>query len=222
MVKEIDFYQIYFKDEQKPYMFDWATPYFNGNITPFFENSIISELVMKSDADRIAVCSWALRHKMRSRIPPRRELTEEVLQEDYDVMSFTKNSPSHDMLGALEGWHEGSNAILKLIFDRLSLKMPKKVTFPIYQNHFCASIDVYQEYVVKFLIPAMYLMEFDQEIRDLCYKDSGYRVTILGQPVDFTNIKKYLGIDYYPMHPFILERCFSLWIEDKNLKVIYL
>lgn len=222
MAKKIDFYQIYYEDSQKPYMFDWTKHYLNTTLTPFFENSLISNLVLQSEADKIAVTSWALKQKMTARIPPRRELTEEVLQEDFDVMSFTKNAPSHDMLGALDGWHPGSVALLAKIWDSLGLEMPKKTRFPIYQNAFCASHEVYLDYVVNFLIPAMYLMEFDQEIKDLCYKNSGYTVTTLNKPVDFGRINKYLGIDYYPMHPFILERCFSLWIERKNLKVVYL
>lgn len=222
MAEKIDFYQIYYQDDQKPYMFDWAKPYFNNTLTPFFENSVISNLVLQSQADKIAVTSWCLKQKMTARIPPRRELTEEVLYEDFDVMSFTKNAPSHDMLGALDGWHPGSVDLLRKIWDQLGYQMPKKTRFPIYQNAFCARSDVYLDYVINFLVPAMYVMEFDQEIKELCYKNSGYTVTTLNKPVNFDRIEKYLGIRYYPMHPFILERCFSLWIQMKDLKVVYL
>jgi len=222
MAEKVDFHQIVYREAHKDYIFPFAKPYFNKTLTPFFENSVITELVLNSDADKIAVCSWALRHKMTMRIPPRRELTEEVLYDDFVVMSFTKNSPEHDMLTALEVWHNGSLELLKKIWGELGYDMPNKVKFPIYQNAFCAKTEVYLDYVTNFLVPAMYLMEFDDEIKKLCYKDSGYRVTILGQPVDMENITKNLGISYFPMHPFLLERCFSLWINNMGLKVVYL
>jgi len=209
-------------DQRKAEIFPWATPLFNPTLTEFFENELVSSLVMASTADRIAVCSWALRQKMTMRIPPRRELTPEVLQEDFDVMSFTKNASDHDMLGALEGWHPGSIEILKLIFADLGFPMPKRPKFPIYQNAFCATREVYREYVTSFLGPAMNLMTVNARLKVLCWQDANYTRTTLNKPVDVERIEKFLGVKYYTMHPFILERCFSLWIDDKNLKVVYL
>lgn len=222
MSEKIDFVQIYFKDEQLKELFPFADAYLNEGLTPFFENTIISEVVNGSKGDKIAVCSWALRQKMNMRIPPRRELTEEVLQEDFDVMSFTKNSHDHDMLGALEAWHPGSKELLRKIWTKLGHPLLKKPKYPIYQNAFCARAEVYKAYVQEFLDPAMDIMATDEEIRNLCFQNSGYNRTVDNRPVDFTRTKKYLGLTYYPMHPFILERCFSIWIDDKNLKVVYL
>lgn len=236
---QIDFTQIYYSDTQKAEIFPFATPYFNDTLTPFFENKIIADIVagnycededcdsitecgMRKMPDRFAICSWALKQKMTARIPPRVELTEEVLRQDYDVLSFTKNAPGHDMLGALEVWHPGATAILSRIWSELGLEMPKKPKFPIYQNHFCATKQVYKEYVLGFLMKAMYVMEFDDEIRKLCWQNSNYSMTTLGNPVDFDRIEKFFGVRYVPMHAFLLERCFSLWIDNRNLKVVYL
>ena len=221
MADKVDFYQVYYEDWQRDHLFMWAKPYFNASLTPFFENHIIADVVSASTADKIAVCSWALNKKMTFRIPPRRELSEDVLQEDFDVMSFTKNSASHDMLGALESWHPGANDILQKICAKLGvgLQNPK---FPIYQNAFCSRSEVYKRYVSEFLSPAMDLMATDSEIRSLCFQDSKYVRTTLNIPVDFNRIKRNLGFPWYPLHPFILERCFSIWIDDKDLKVVYL
>lgn len=217
-----DFYQILFKEEQRAKLYPFATPYFNTTLTPFFENAIIQELVMQSTADKIAVCSWALKDKRTGVIPPKRELTAEVLEEDFDVMSFTKNTGSHEMLGALDAWHAGCSEILRKIWSKLGLPMPLKPKFPIYQNAFCARTEIYQEYVTKFLSPAMFLMENDADIRELCYQDAKYTRTILGKDVDMVRIKELLGLDFYPLHAFLLERCFSLWIDNLNLKIVYL
>jgi len=222
MADKVELHQIYYEENQKIHLFPFATPYYNTTLTPFFENTIIVDKVLTTDADKIAVCSWSLKHKMSMRIPPRRELTEEVLQEDFDVMSFSKNAPDHDMLGSLDVWHFGSSLVLRLIFDRLGLKMPKKPKFPIYQNAFCAKTEIYKQYVTDFLIPAMNLMTNDEEIKNLCWKDSGYTRTILNVPVNIERVKNFLGTDYVPLHPFLLERCFSLWIDDKGYDVIYL
>ena len=222
MAEQIDFIQICYSAEHYKTCFPFSVHYHNYGLTPFFENTIISDLVKESKADKIAVCSWSLARKMTMRLPPRRELTEEVLHEDFDVMSFTKNSPDHDMVGALEGWHKGSREILGKIFSKLGKPFPKKPKFPIYQNAFCARAGVYKRYVTEFLDPAMELMATDEEIRNLCFQDSGYNETIDRRPVDFSRTKKYLGLPYYPMHPFILERCFSIWLDDKNLNVVYL
>lgn len=222
MAESIGFYQIYFREEHKKELFPFATPFPNSILSPFFENPIISTLVKNTTADKIAVCSWSLRKKMTIRIPPRRELTPEVLQEDFDVMSFTKNAVDHDMIGALEGWHKGSTEILKLIFENLGLPFTRKPKFPIYQNAFCAKSEIYKQYVKEFLDPAMELMSTNERIKVLCWQDSGYTRTTLNETVDLKRIKELLGVPYYPLHPFLLERCFSLWIDNKNLKIVWL
>lgn len=222
MAQSIGFYQIWFREEHKKEIFPFASQFHNPTLSEFFENSIISTLVKSTVADKIAVCSWSLRKKMTMRIPPRRELFQEVLQEDFDVMSFSKNVPSHDMLGALEGWHPGCTEILKLIFANLSLPFTRKPKFPIYQNAFCAKSEIYKQYVTEFLDPAMELMATNERIKVLCWQDAGYTRTTLNETVDLKRIKELLGVPYYPLHPFLLERCFSLWIDNKNLKVIYL
>lgn len=218
----IDFFQIYYREKDKSELYPFATPYFNETLTPFFENSIITEIVLKSTADKISVCSWALRRKRMGVLPPKRELTEEVFYHDFDVMSFSKNSASHDMLSFMESFHKGSVAILERIWSELGFTMPKKPKFPIYQNHFCATKEVYKDYVLNFLIKAMYLMEFDDDIKKLCWQNANYDRTILNERVDLDRMKKFFGVPFVPLHPFLLERCFSLWIENKNLKVVYL
>jgi len=218
----IELHQIYYEENQKAHLFPFAIPYYNETLTPFFENTIIADKVLTTKADKIAVCSWALKHKMNGRIPPRRDLTSEVFEEDFDIMSFTKNAPDHDMLGALDAWHFGSSLVLREIFDRLGHKMVKKPKYPIYCNAFCAKTEIYKQYVEEFLQPAIDLMTNDEEIKNLCWKNSGYTRTILNVPVNMERVKNFLGTDYVPLHPFLLERCFSLWIDQFDYKVVYL
>lgn len=224
MADTVSFNQILYKQDHAAELFPFGRAILNHKIDAFFENSIIARTVPWLFEDKIAVCSWALRRKMTTRIPPRRDLTEDVLQEDFDVMAFTKNSPGHDMIGALDYFHPGSVDVMRKIFAALGtgLQVPANVKNPIYQNAFCARRDVYHAYVRDFLQPAIEVMNNDEEIRKLLWVDSGYRVTTLNIPIDFNFIEQQLGVRFYPLHAFILERCFSCWINDKSLKIIHL
>lgn len=202
-------------------MFPFATPYKNQTLTPFFENSVIKELVPISKAEKIAVCSWKLADKMRTNIPPYRKLTEELLESDFDVLSFTKNSPGHGMLTIADTWHPNFTDILSKILFRIGFSLPKEVEYPIYQNAFCARTEVYQQYVKEMLIPAMEVMENDEHIKKLCWTDSGY-YRLRSVPEFAARVKQFLGVNYCPLHTFLCERFFSAWLEDKKLKIEYI
>lgn len=213
MAEKIEFYQIYFKPTHLPVMFPFAIPYHNHTLTPFFENTPIKTLVLASTADKIGVCSWALKNKMRMCLRP---LTESVLQEDYDVLSFSRMSKHHKMLPSAEAWHPGFTALLTKISNQVGYKVVPVPKYPIYQNAFVARTEVYQEYVKDFLLPAMEVMSTDVE----CWKDSNYS-KLKREPLT-DKAKVDLGVAYYPMHPFICERFFSQWLETKKLNVKYL
>ncbi len=215
MAEQIDFYQIIFHEEHKNKLFPFAKPYFNQTLTPFFENSVIKKLVLESEADKIAVCSWALKSKLRLNLRP---LTENVLLEDFDVLSFTRSSKFHKMLASAEVWHPGFTELLTKIMQKAVGLTPKNPKYPIYQNAFCAKSQVYKKYVNEFLIPCMEVMEKD--VKKECWQDSNY--TKLKREPLTDKAKKDLGVGYYPMHPFICERFFSQWLEKQNLNVQYL
>jgi hypothetical protein len=217
---EIALYQIYYKEFQKEKLYPFATPYFNDKLTPFFENSVISKLVKETTAEKIGVCSWRLREKQRNNIPPARVLSEEVLNTDYDILSLTKNSSKHMMLEAAEVWHPGFIEILHRIGHAIGQVIPKKISFPIYQNHFVAKTSIYRQYVEEFLDPAMQAMTEDVELMGLCWQDSRYS-KLKDEPLS-DHAKKLLGVNYYPMHPFLCERFFSCWIENKGFNVVYI
>lgn len=222
-VESLSFFQIFWDDSQLPSLYPFAKPYRNETLTPFFENTVIGEVVPKTKADKIAVCSWALRQKYRTfSVPPVGEITLERLMGEYDVFAFTKNTNAHQMLAAMDSWHKGSRDILQLICAEIRLKFPSEVEKPIYQNAFCATSEIYKAYVKEALIPAMYVMSFNEEIRKLCWQDSNYyKLKDFNKDSDFAKrVKKYLGTDYCPLHTFLLERLFSVWIHGKGLKII--
>jgi hypothetical protein len=88
----------------------------------------------------------------------------------------------------------------------------------IYQNHFMARKEIYQAYVDRWLIPAMEQIENDPVIHEMAMRDSNY--SQLSQQ-SAQHLKDKIGIGYYPMIPFLLERLFSVFCQHERIKVTY-
>lgn len=210
-------YQIYYDDSQLSNLFPFAIPYKNEILTPFFENSVILQLVPGFTGDKIGVCSHALREKLRFMLPPRRELTQNVIESDYDVLLLSRNSKHHEMLQRAEVWHPGFRAILMKIFAAAGFRYSGEEIKPdrvVYFNHFIATREVYQAYVSELLEPAMLAMDEDKDIYRDVWVDSGY-TKLKGDIPD--NVREAWG--FYPMHSFLCERMFSCWINNNDLKI---
>lgn len=211
-----EFHQIYYKAEQLPSLYPFAKPYFNDSLTIFFENQPIRTLIRATDAEKVAVCSWKLSQKVRKIHP----VTERALMGDFEVMSFTRNSSRHLMIAMAAAWHPGFVPALDLLWSKLGYKRPGEARNPIYQNHFAAKSTIYKEYVENFLSPAMELIENDEELHDLMIKPSGYARR--ARNADVKSVRAKLGMDDYPLCPFVLERCPALWFQMKGIKISYL
>lgn len=211
--------QIFYEEEQKAHCFPFARLHFNDRLTIFFENSVIKDLVLASESEKIAVCSWKLKQKLRWYIGKHRELTQEVMDSDYDVLSFTRNSDSHQMLAAANKYHKGFKEGMQKICDHIGLKVPGEVKQPIYQNHFSAKREIYRDYVQNFLSPAMEFMSTD--MKELAMSDSNYS-QLSRSKITPEYLMDKIGLPHYPLAPFILERLFSVYIQNKKIKVTWL
>ena len=209
-------HQIYYKPEQKTKLYPFATPYYNEGLTIFFENKPIEAIVNSADSPTIAVASWKLAQKLRRHQP----LTNERLEADYQVLSFTRNSWRHNMMAMSNQWHPGFMKTISLLWEKLGLKIPGEAKQPIYQNHYSAKSDIYKRYVNEFLSPAMELIEKDEELHSLMVVPSRYGS--LSREADLKSVKEKLGMTDYPLCPFILERCPSLWFTVHRIPVTYL
>lgn len=214
--------QIVYDDSQRKECYPFAKVHFNETLTIFFENSVISELVSTTKADKIGVCSWKLKEKLRWYIGQRREITEEVINSDYYVLSFTRNTKYHQMLAAADQNHTGFRQTMQKLCDFIGINLPNEVRIPIYQNHFMARTEIYQDYVEKYLNPAIMFMTHNEEMNVMSMADSNYS-TLAGISREQRGmLKSKIGIDYYPMAPFILERLFSIYVHNKNIHVTWL
>ena len=229
--KTLDFIQILYSNEQIEQLYSFSKPHFSVSLTPYFENSIIENIVPKSEADFISVCSWRLRQKRgdgSSGIILQRAglltLTEDgILDNDFDVAILTPRNPSHKMLVCAEMWHGKSWVDAFTLFTKeflrpLGIRIPKDdLKHVIYENHFIATREIYHEYVRECLSPAIKFMESRSEFMAA----SGYKEKKFDKEEVKRTLEK-LKMDDYPIAPFILERLFSIWINNKNYKVINL
>lgn len=212
MAADLAFYQIYFKEEQKSEIYPFAIPHFN-HVTDYFENSVIIDLVPKTDAERICVASWRLFQKRGNGIRVNKTLTKEALIDDYDIAILTPRSPSHKPLAMAAIWHgkAWTEAIKEL---KRFIRIPQEVKYSIYENHFVARSEIYKDYVSTCLLPVMDYMS----TRPVFFNPSGYAKKKSIQEVN--EYKEKTGKNDWPIAPFVLERLFSIWINDQNFKIV--
>lgn len=214
--------QIYFRDEQKSSCYPFADLYFNSDLSIYFENDVISRLVPGSEADKIAVCSWKLKDKIRIQVKRCRPLTQEMLESDYEVLSFTNNTQYHDFFAFASAHHKNFRETFEKMLSSAGLRMPSRVKCPIYQNHFSARTDIYKDYVKSYLIPCMDAIKNDPEVNKLAMVDSNYSQLARNSAATSEYLKEKIGVSYYPLVPFLLERLFSVYCTNNKIKVDYL
>jgi hypothetical protein len=222
MARSLDFIQIYYEDSQLEKLYPFSKPFKNTTLTPYFENAIIKEIAPTLTADLIGICSWRLSDKRNDyfRLVDK-SLSLVGLSADtaFDIAVLTPRSGSHKMLYMASAWHgePWNDAILEL---REFIKIPKEVSCAIYENHFIATKEIYHEYVNNCLAPCIDFMSS----RPVFFADSGYINRKKG--ADRESVRKILSESLqrtdYPIAPFILERLFSIWIENKNFNIISL
>lgn len=126
---------------------------------------------------------------------------------------------NHRMLSAAAMWHPGFIETFDKILAAIGVKRAGDVKVPIYQNHFSSRREIYQDYVKNYLIPAMDAITNDKEINALAMQDSKYS-DLTHQSAD--HLKEKLGISYYPLVPFLLERLFSVYVHNNKIRVTHL
>lgn len=112
-----------------------------------------------------------------------------------------------------EQCHPGFKKIFEKLCNKLNLQIRDKHISTIYSNFFVAKGDIYREYV-KVLEKACNIMEEDEEIKKLCWQNANYNVSLSSE-----ELFKYTGLKYYTFHTFILERLFSVWLDNNNFSI---
>lgn len=223
----IDLFQIYYAHSQYSELYPFSRPVYSVGLTPYFENQLITCLVPQSQADYISVCSWRLRQKRGDRVYElggygKDALTMEKIEAalPFDVAILTPHSPSHKPLNMAVNWH--GKAWVEAFDDFKHFlkqfgKVPEELTYAIYENHFIAKREIYQDYVNSYLIPAIdYIGD-----KPVYFADANY-ITKKRDGNEIDRVIRLLSRRDWPIVPFLLERLFSFYIEGKGLNVIRL
>jgi hypothetical protein len=209
--------QVYYDWFQQGSLLKGSEPYYYPLADPFLENRVLRDCVRCGDhlgSDYYGVLSWRFSQKTGKKGVD----VQSAIERDADrpdVYSFFGNAPDANVwLRAVLVCHPLRLAeIAQKIFNRLGrtedifeLKTPV-----IYSNYWIARPFVLERYVSEMLVPAMSLMEEDDEIRTLCFEDARYR-PVHHRALSPRKCKKIFGRPYYTYHPFICERLFPSWL----------
>lgn len=189
--------QIFYDDEslKNCYINKNVALYYNPIPSPYFENSIISEaihIIPKYDYFGI----WSHKHRVKIQGPPFNfDLFEKRL--NVDVLAFQRWL-KHGRI--FSGQQEQE---YKKLFNELMEELNTKYRFPntpkfvVMQNHFIARSEILADYIETILNPSIKYMdeheEYNQEVN-------------------------YQGPVKYTYKPFICEKLFSAYLQDKKFK----
>lgn len=175
------------------------------------EYNVFNDLVPKfKDDGYYSVFSWKFPFKTGYYKKAMGKILEEIGYKDYDVINLCQPLDK-PYLEFTEEQHPGFMELFNLVCKDLNLEV-KEPKHTVYSNFFLAKGGVYKEYLTSVLQPAIELME--TKYKDLAWKDADYKS---GLPKE--QLQEATGMEYYPFHAFILERLFSVWIDNKELKV---
>jgi hypothetical protein len=211
--------QIYYDEKSKEACYPEFEHYHNEVCTPFFENDVIIKLINEGrhkGSEYFGVFSGHFKNKI---IPRDRVITPKYIEEnlDTDVVSFFRKHKNKNVVDKAEIFHPGFKRALQNILKviRFDVDLDENTRFTVYQNHFVARSDIYEQYVKELLEPAVNEMrnESNKELQNIIWQDSNYhkRNTMSDK------LKKELGVPYYPYHTFICERLFSLFLNKYSL-----
>jgi hypothetical protein len=204
----IDIYGICFKDSQ-------STEYkrIDNKVSTIAEKSYLFEynIILNTPIvnDYTGFFSW----KFRAKTGMNKRILFNLLKEKnytyFEVINLCEPLPK-PYLEFTEHNHKGFMDLFTSICSDLGLKVnePKHT---IYSNFFIAKKEVFIEYQ-NLLKKAVELLE--TKYKKGAWTDSGYNA------LTTERLKEVTGLDYYPMHTFILERLLSVWIDNKGIKTL--
>jgi hypothetical protein len=237
-------YQTYYSEETKKNLKEGFTPYDNTDkLTMFFESGIIRELVSSGahkNSDYFGVVSHdfrAINKPFRGGLPTKENIARQVAVLGADVVMFN-HVQSIDSLCYAENWHNGIVAATCAALESIGYKgkhlahwqkiqhlAPARIVaharvMPFahvgYENHIIARSGLYEQYCNELLFPVMRAAETDSQVKELFLRNSNY----VRNRQNANLLQRQIGINYYPLHPFICERLWGLWLNDKTLKVL--
>ena len=207
---DLDIYGICFKDTQN-------TEYhrIDNKVSTIAEKSYLFEynVILNTEivSDYTGFFSWKFRAKTGMNKRVLFNLLTDNHYWNYEVINLCEPLPK-PYLEFSETNHPGFMELFTAICGDLGLKV-SEAKHTIYSNFFIAKKEVFIAYQ-NLLRQAVELLE--GKYKEQAWNDSGYKA------LTSERLKEVTGLDYYPMHTFILERLMSVWIDNKGIKTLNL
>jgi hypothetical protein len=217
MGQKIQIYQIYYEEKQLPNLVQNPifVPYFNKTCTVFFENWVIKTLLEENKhhfAEYFGVASPRLLQKVPNFSIER---LNKSIEGGPDVVIFNPSPATPiDPIKYANRYHPNFMRHFKTICNEIGINWtPEYYKHIVNSNHFIAKSYIYEDYFYKFLDPAIDVMVSMPGLMT----DSRYFRQLP------THLVKEWGFGHYPLHTFICERLFSLFLhKNPSLNINYL
>ena len=211
MVKAI-LYVLYYNDETKAraiasYSMNPICKFLFVPTTVYCESFVITELLIQR-IDEWKSCDYVgmISHKARGKccIPEEFSKLEIAKAEGYQIIGFNF-APSADayLIDAFKE-HKNLEDILTTLAQLVPLNLDK--TVPIWCNYWFMTPSVLYKYIV-FLRHIKTIFESNTELKRLLWEDAGWQKP----PKNFTEVT---GLEYFPHHPFVMERITGFFAGD--------
>ena len=198
-----------------------------GHTSPFFENWYIRDLVQKGAhnvGEWFGVLSPYFFTKAMSGRLTVQKIEQDIKQgykqqvarsiyeiQELDALGFHPRLRQKNVITQGNRWHgEDFSQITQLIFDKAEIARDVQKPLPriVMHNYVIARPHIYEQYVKEILSPCMDVMMYDPEIYALVWQDSTYHK----KKKMTEKLKQDLGVPFYPMHTFICERLWAVFL----------
>ena len=227
--------QIYYSDQTKLECWPDFTHYHNPTLSPFFENKCIYDILESkphlNDNEWFGVLSPAFGTKARGALG--RSVTPYKLDTrlhecegaNLDVLGFFRTAQNLNNIKQGDNWHlrgqtPNFSDIFAMIIDKAGIQYNINTRLRKNQNgrpcNFMSNFVIARyylwiQYFRDVLKPCMDVMETDEEIKKLVWQSAKYQKDGRRKQI----LLKHLGVPYHPLHTFICERMWSMFV-NKN------
>lgn len=219
----VQLYQILYDVNQRQHLSTNTIWYDNSNATnqPCLENHVIADLIISGQhlqSDYFGVLSWAFERKRALRI----NSVLPLIDGSAYVFAFDHHHNQPNVWRKAETWHKGiisaaREAFFECGMQEVAVSFDKVITPNIYSNAFVARREVYEHYVMTWLVPFMTVLERLESAQTEC---KGYTAMKHKQGVTAEHLQRVTGYPYYTLMPFICERLFSTYLAfNKHLTI---
>jgi hypothetical protein len=210
-------YQIFYDQYSLDSCYPEFEPIENKICTPFFENDVIIKLINNNahiPYDYFGVFSGHFKNKMIHARDGKKLTPEYIFSKlEGDVISFFRSHRNHNVINKAEVFHKGfKRAIQNILYNiNFTVDIEKDTRFTVYQHHYIAKSEIYEQFVKELLEPAVCEMrnKDNKELQNIIWQDSGYHK----KKTMTEKLKQEMGVPYYPYHTFLCERLFSVFLN---------